>query len=135
MIFLDSWIWIEFFSEKSKWKEAEHIVARLETEKGIISSVVLMEIRYIFLRKFDTEKADRVIHIIESFANLEITPVTSGVAKYAADLRDKYYQKGKRELSYGDAINLATAILTGCETLYSGDVDFKNIQELTTEII
>ena len=135
MIFLDSWIWIEFFSEESKWKEAERIVARLKNEKGIISSTVLMEIRYRFLRKFGKEKADRVIHIIESFTTLEIVPVTSGVAKYAADLRDKYYVKGKRELSYGDAIHLATAILTGCETLYSGDSDFENIQEINTEII
>jgi len=115
MIFLDSWVWIEFFSEGSRWKKAEHVVALLQNEKGIVSSTVLMEIGYRFLRKFGKEKADRVIHIIESFENLEIVPVTSGVAKYAADLRDKYYQKGKRELSYRDFIHLATAILAGCK--------------------
>lgn len=135
MIFLDSWIWIEFFSKGNRWKKADHIVAFLQNEKGIVSSMVLMEIRYRFLRKFGKEKADRVIHTIESFKNLEIVPVTSGVAKYAADLRDKYYQKGERELSYGDAICLATAILTGCRRLYSGDPDFANIDEMNTEII
>ena len=134
VIFLDSWVWIEFFSASSRWKEAEHIVARLESERGIISSTVLMEIRYWFLRKFGKEKADLIIHTIESFENLEIVPVTSGVAKYAADLRDKYYQKGEKELSYGDAICLATAILTGCKKLYSGDPDFGNIDEIDTEI-
>lgn len=65
----------------------------------------------------------------------EIVPVTSGVAKYAADLRDKYYQKGERELSYRDFIHLATAILAGCKKLYSGDPDFENIGEMNTEII
>ena len=119
----------------SKWEKAEHVVARLQNEKGIISSVTLMEVRYRFLRKYGREKADRVIHIIESFKNLEIVPVTSGVAKYAADLRDTYYQKGQRELSYGDAIHLATAILVGCERLYSGDPDFENIRKIHTEII
>ena len=135
MIFLDSWVWIEFFSNGNKWKKAEHVVALLQHEKGIISSTVLMEVRYRFLRKFGKEKADRVIHIIENFSNLEIIPVTGGVAKYAADLRDRYYQKGERELSYGDAVHLATAILTGCEKLYSGDPDFENIQGINTEII
>lgn len=135
MIFLDSWVWIEFFSKGSRWKKAELVVACLQNEKGIVSSTVLMEIRYQFLRKFGKEKADRVIHIIESFKNLEIVPVTSGVAKYAADLWDKYYQKGEKELSYGDAIHLATAILTGCKKLYSGDTDFENIDEINTEII
>ena len=135
MIFVDSWVWIEFFSTDSKWEKAEHVVARLQNEKGIISSVTLMEVRYRFLRKYGREKADQVIHVIESFKNLEIFPVTSGVAKYAADLRDTYYQKGERELSYGDAIHLATAILVGCERLYSGDPDFENIREIHTEII
>lgn len=135
MIFLDSWIFIEFFSEGSRSKKAEHVVTLLQNEKGIVSSTVLMEVRYRFLRKFGKEKADQVIHIIESFENLEIVPVTSGVAKYAADLRDKYYQKGETELSYGDAIHLATAILTGCKRLYSGDPDFENISEMNTEII
>lgn len=135
MIFLDSWVWIEFFSEGNRWKKAEHVVALLQNERGIISSTVLMEIRYRFLRKFGKEKADLIIHTIESFENLGIVPVTSGVAKYAADLRDKYYQKGEKELSYGDAIHLATAILTGCEKLYSSDPDFENIDEMNTEII
>ncbi len=135
MIFLDSWAWIEFFSEGNRWKKAEHVVALLQNERGIISSTVLMEIRYRFLRKFGKEKADLIIHTIESFENLGIVPATSGVAKYAADLRDKYYQKGEKELSYGDAIHLATAILTGCEKLYSGDPDFENIDEMNTEII
>ncbi len=135
MFFLDSWVWIEFFSKGSRWKKAEHVMAYLQNEKWIVSSTVLMEIRYQFLRKCGKEKADQVIHIIESFENLEIVPVTSGVAKYAADLRDKYYKKGEKELSYGDAIHLATAILIGCKKLYSGDPDFENIDEMDTEII
>lgn len=57
----------------------EHVVVRLQNEKGIISSVTLMEIRYRFLRKYGREKADQVINIIKSFKNLEIVPVTNGV--------------------------------------------------------
>jgi predicted nucleic acid-binding protein len=74
-----------------------------------------MEMVSIF-KKCGKEKANRVVHIIESFKNVEIVPVTSGVAKYAADLRDNY-KKGEKELSYGDTIHLSTAILTGCKAI------------------
>ena len=135
MIFIDSWVWIEYFSEDERWKEAESVLQSLEEEKGIISSLVLAEVRYRILRKFGTEKADRVINAIECFENLQVVPVTAEVAKYGADLRDKYYQRGEKELSYADAIHLATALLVDCGKLYSGDPDFEGIEETTTEVI
>ena len=67
--------------------------------------------------------------------NLHVVPVNSGVAIYAAIIWDKYNGKDGREFSYGDAIHLATAVLTGCEVLYSGDQDFGGIDELDTVII
>ena len=135
MIFVDSWVWIEYFSEDERWKEAEAVLEKLEREKGIISSLVLAEVRYRILRKFGSEKADRVIHAIESFEKLQVVPVTAEVAKYGADLRDKYYQRGEKELSYADAIHLATAVLTSCGKLYSGDPDFEGIEEIETRVV
>lgn len=135
MIFLDSWIWIEFFSRDEKWKKAEEIIQGVEQAKGIISTAVLMEVRYRVRRKFGEERADRVINIIESFENLEIIPLTVEAATFAADLRNKYHGKNGRQFSYGDAIHLATAIMTGCERLYSGDSDFRGINEIETIII
>ncbi len=135
MIFIDSWVWIEYFSDDKRWKEAEAVLQKLEEEKGVISSLVLAEVRYRILIKFGTEKADRIIHTIESFQNLQVVPVNTEVAKYGADLRDKYYQRGEKELSYADAIHLATAVLVNCNKLYSGDPDFEGIGEIETEII
>ncbi len=135
MIFLDSWIWIEFFSQDKKAEKAETIIQKLEEEKGYISTIVTMEVRYRIRRKFGEEKADQVTLAIESFDNLEIMPITNEVGKYAADLRDKYYKRREREISYGDEINLAVTVLTDCEKLYTGDPDFKNIKEIPTEII
>jgi len=135
MIFIDSWVWIEFFSKDEGWKKAEKVIKKLEEREGIISSTVLMEVKYRIKKKFDKELSDRTIHAIEAFDYLTILPVNSKVAKYAADLRDKYYKRGKRELSYADAIHLATAVLTDCETLYSGDPDFEDIDEVNTEIL
>lgn len=135
MIFIDSWVWIEYFSEDERWKRAEEVLKELEGGRGIISSLVLAEVRYRILQKFGVEKADRVIHAIESFDTLQVVPVTAEAAKYGADLRDKYYQRGDKELSYADAIHLAIAIMTGCNKLYSGDPDFEGIEEMETEII
>lgn len=135
MIFIDSWVWIEYFSEDERWKKAKRILKKLEEEKGVVSSLVLAEVRYRILSKFGTEKADRVIHAIESFENLQVVPVTAEVAKYGADLRNKYYQRGERELSYADAVHLATAVLVDCDRLYSGDPDFEEIEEIETKVI
>jgi predicted nucleic acid-binding protein len=62
-------------------------------------------------------------------------PITTEVAVTASDLRSKYYQRGGCELSYADAIHIATAAMTDCNTLYSGDPDFENIDEVDTEVL
>jgi predicted nucleic acid-binding protein len=134
MIYLDSWVWIEFFSRGECKGKAEEVIARLKDIGAVISTAVLMEVAYIFQRKFGEEKANGVITIIEAFDNLHIVPVSSEVAVYAANIRDKYNRKG-RKFSYRDAIHLATAVLTGCETLCSGDPDFLVIDELEIAII
>ena len=135
MIFIDSWVWIEYFSEDERWKKAEDVLKEMESGRGIISSLVLAEVRYRILRKFGTEKADRVIHTIENFDTLQVVPVTAEAAKYGADLRDKYYQRGEKELSYADAIHLAVAVMTSCNKLYSGDPDFEGLEEIKSEIL
>ncbi len=135
MIFIDSWVWIEFFSEDEKSEKAEKVIEDLEEKEGVISSTVLMEVKYRIKKKFGRELSDRTIHTIEAFDNLTILPVNAKVAKYAADLRDKYYERNTRELSYADAIHIAMAVLTDCEILYSGDPDFEDIDEVNTEIL
>ena len=135
MIYLDSWVWIEFFSRGESRDKAEEVIVGLDGTGAVISTAVLLEVGYIFRRKYGEEKANGVITIIEALENLHIVPVSSEVAIYAADLRDKYNRKGGRHFSYGDAIHLATAVLTGCGVLYSGDPDFQGIEELDTEII
>jgi len=135
MMFIDSWVWIEFFSKGEKSKKAEEIISKLEEKEGVISATVLMEVKYRIKKKFGRELSDRIINTMEAFDNLIILPVNSEVAKYAADLRDKYHKRKTRELSYADAIHLATAVLANCDTLYSGDPDFIDMDEMNTKVI
>jgi predicted nucleic acid-binding protein len=92
-------------------------------------------VKYRLSKKIGAEKTGDVVSLIEQIPQLFIVSINSEVAKYAADLRLKYYQPKVREMSYSDALNLATAIKTGCKTLYSGDPDFQNIKEIRTVII
>lgn len=72
----------------------------------------------------------RELEHIESFA------VTDEVAEYAAALRDKYYQRDDRALSYADTIHLAMAVIGAeCDILYSGDPDFEQTDEIETAIL
>lgn len=135
MFSIDSWAWIEFFSEEEKRDKAEEVIQILDKKEGVISSIVLMEVKYRIREKYDRELSDRVIHTIEAFDNLTILPVTAEVAKHAADLRGKYYKRNTDELSYADAVHLATADLVGCDILFTGDPDFKDIDEVETELI
>ncbi|MBI4980433.1 PIN domain-containing protein [Candidatus Woesearchaeota archaeon] len=122
MIFLDSWIWLEVFSKSGKWEKCKDII--LSKTKKVISTIVIMEVKYRGMKKFGLKKTAEILYYIESDENIKIIPITTEIARAAADLRYKYHTKN-REVSYGDMINLATALVTGCEVLYSGDDDFK----------
>ncbi|GAA0458330.1 hypothetical protein GCM10008985_13170 [Halococcus dombrowskii] len=135
VIFLDSWVWIEFFAEDERWRDAEAVIERISERGAVLAPTVLMEVRYRIGQKYDAERADRVVEIIQRFDELEIAPITTEAALTAARLREKYYQRGERELSYADAIHLAIAVMTDCDVLYSGDSDFKELDEIETEII
>ena len=58
------------------------------------------------------------------------------MAEYAAALRHDYYERGVHELSYADAIHLATATVhEECDVLYSGDPDFDDVDEIETVVL
>ena len=134
MFFIDSWIWIEYFSDGHKYQKAREIIERLKEDKGSISTIVLTEVRYRITQRFGIHVANHLLQIVNSLSNLSILPVTSTIAVYAADLRTKYYST-KNQLSYADVIHLATATLSGCDVFYTGDPDFSDIEEIKVQII
>ncbi len=135
MIFLDSWIWIEFFAESSKAEAAEELILSIDEKGGVVTPTVLMEVRYRLTNKASEAESEKAVSFIRDVEGLEVLPVTTEVGLYAADIRQKYYRRGDCELSYADAIHLATAALAGCEKLYSGDSDFEEVDEIETRII
>ena len=135
MIFVDSWVWIEFFAKDERWRDAEAVLERIPEAGAVLAPTVLMEVWYRIQERTDVERADRVVGAIQRFEGLEIAPVTTEAALTAARLREKHYQRGERELSYADAIYLAIAVMTDCDVLYSGEDDFAELDELETTIV
>ena len=96
---------------------------------------VLLEINYRARREEGVERARRLARTMRQIDHLLIELPTSDIALHAAELRDNYHQRRSLELSYADAVHIATAIATECDRLYSGDPDFANVSEVPTVVI
>ncbi len=138
MIFLDSWVWLEYIFSGDKEEEAEAVIqqANSRDEKGIITPTILAEVSYRVRVVADEETAEEAVRAIHAYEHIDSIPVVDEIGEYAAELRFKYYEPGERELSYADAIHLATAVVyDDCDALYSGDSDFANLDEIETVIL
>jgi predicted nucleic acid-binding protein len=131
LVFIDSWIWLEFFLEGKKFKAVEAILENIRNGKlkGILNPLVLAEVKYQIERKY-REIAEEAIFQIEKFPNSQVMPIDPEIAKFGANLRAKYYKKPERMVSYADMINVATALLSNCKKFYTGDKNLKDIKEI-----
>ena len=130
MIYLDSWVWLEYGLRGDQWETAREVIDDAVADGGAVSTIALTEIDYVLSRDVDRTTADLVTSAIEDFEEINVVPVSSEVALYASRLRRKYYDRQDNALSYADAIHVATADLVGCETLHTGDSDFEDIEEI-----
>lgn len=138
MIFLDSWVWLEFVFSGDSEDEAESLIERANTadEGGLIAPTVIAEVSYRVRAVEDRDTAREAVRAIREFQYIESMPLIDDIAEFAAELRSKYYEPGERELSYADAIHLATAVVhDDCGVLYSGDPDFADLDEIETIIL
>ncbi len=138
MMFLDSWVWLEFLFDGEKTDEAESVILRADTADGggLITPTVLAEVSYRIRVVEDTETAETAVRAMQEYEYIESFPVVDEIGVYASELRHKYYDRDEQPLSYADAIHLATAVLhEDCHTLYTGDPDFDDIEEIETVVL
>lgn len=138
MIFLDSWVWLEFIFTGEHAADAESVITQANTaaEGGLIAPTIIAEVGYRVRVVEDQDTATEAVGAIREFEYIDSMPLIDEIAEYAAELRFKYYEPGERELSYADAIHLATAVVhDDCEVLYSGDPDFAGLDEIETVIL
>jgi len=138
VIFLDSWVWLEFLFSGEKAAAAEAVIERANTadEGGLIAPTVIAEVSYRLRTVEDESTATDAIGAIREYDHIDSMPLIDDIAEYAAELRFKYYSRAERELSYADAIHLAMAAAhDDCHTLYSGDPDFTGMDEVEIVIL
>lgn len=138
MIFLDSWVWLEYLFGGEKDDDAGSLIERADTPDvgGLVTPTVIAEVSYRVRVVEDDETAEEAVRAIRDYEYIDSVPLIDEIAEYAAELRYEYYEPGERELSYADAIHLATAVVhDDCEALYSGDPDFADIDEIETVVL
>lgn len=135
VIFIDSWVWLELALAGDRRRKAADVVQRMQDEGGVVATTVLVEVGYRLRRTNGEKQADRVLAAMQRFDQLSVEPVTTAIALDAVEIQDTYYQRRSLELSYADAIHIATAVATGCDRLYSGDPDFENVSEIQTVVV
>ena len=138
MIFLDSWVWLEFIFSGEKAAAAESLIERANTadEGGLIAPTVIAEVSYRIRTVENESTATEAISAIRDYDHIDCMPLIDDIAEYAAELRFTYHSRAERELSYADAIHLAmAAVHDDCHTLYSGDPDFTDVDEIETVIL
>lgn len=120
-VFLDTNILLYAFSTQD---EKKHIIARsLVLSDAVISVQVINEVTVNLLKKFSFNE-DQVQRFLQSsYGRYQIAELTYEVFLKASTLRKNYL------LSYYDSVIVATALLSGCNILYSEDMH----HELTLE--
>ena len=132
MRYFDSWVWLEYVLGGPRGDVAADLVNDAYDDGCVTSAISISEIGYIVHRELGRETADLVTSSIDDANSIRVVPVSSEIAYQGATLRSKYYDRRERELSYADAIQIATAIHTDCDVIHTGDSDFADLDEIET---
>jgi len=102
---------------------------------AVTSSIVFAEVAWAFLREGkETVELEAAKQVIEGMGGLEIIPVDNEIAWLAGRFRRRYYS-GKLQLSYQDALYLATCIQNGVKTFYTTDSHLLSIDEKSIQVL
>lgn len=135
-ILLDSYVLLDVILNSDKAPLAKKYLADVEKGKvtGVVSTFCLLEVKYHVMKRLGHEKGEDACFLIRRMPNMEVISVSKNIAELAADIRNKYYDKKNRPMSFGDAVHIATAIESNCSRVVSGESDFKDIEEIKSEI-
>lgn len=99
------------------------------TLSGYSSMITLAEVLTQPLRFANIGLANTYRNFLTAGRNFELQPIDVPVAEKAADLRARY------ALKTPDALQVATALQTGCEAFLTNDLTFQRIVELRVLIL
>lgn len=96
---------------------------------GVSATMALTEVLVQPLRTGDTELAKRYEAVLMNSKGFRLEPLTTPIARLAADLRARY------NLKTPDAIHVATAVEAGCDGFLTNDTGIKRVKEITVLVL
>jgi predicted nucleic acid-binding protein len=96
---------------------------------GVSSTMALTEVLVQPLRAGDNVLTERYEAILSNSQDFRLEPITTMVARHAADLRARY------NLRTPDALHIATAIAAGCDAFLTNDVGVKRVAEIAILVL
>ena len=127
-VFLDTAPLIYFLDEDVKYgSKVQSILEQiLNEEKMIVSSVITCEEYLVYpYRTGNREKIEVFFEFAEE-CDIVLTPITVEIAEKAASIRAEYdYFKAM------DSLQLATAVLSGCDVFLTNDKQLKQFDEIS----
>lgn len=114
-VFIDSNVFLYTFTDKEPRK---HTIAKALVlgERHTISVQVVNEVSNNLLKKMGLGNADVQDFVDDCYSRYQIENFSQAVFVKAASLRESY------RFSYYDSIIVTSALLSGCQTLYSEDM-------------
>ncbi len=125
---LDSMCFIYQFTKHPVFSQlTKNILSQLEDNRinAVTSMVTVVEI-FVHEEKIgDPFTIQTYEHSLRSIPNLELITIDWNIARFASKLRSKY-----KVLRTPDALQIASAILSGCNGFITNDAKLKKVKEL-----
>lgn len=125
---LDSMCFIYQFDDHPQYAPLTNAIISMLENNRITAVTSVITIVEIFVHE-EKVKDELTIHVYEqslrSLPNLDITPIEWNTARFASKLRAKY-----TFLKTPDALQIATAILSGCNGFITNDNKLTKVKEL-----
>jgi len=128
-IFLSVLLSESTIADKENVNGSERILKSIGSKNtAVTSSIVLAEVAWAFLREGKAGvELEAAKNVMEAMRGLEFIKVDNEIAWDAGKLRRKHYSK-KTQLSYQDAVYLATCVKEGAEVFYTTDSHLLDIK-------
>lgn len=128
-VFIDTNLWIYLHTADSSKKYVVELLLKEKFENVVISTQVLNECFNTLTRKQIASASDAQNIIINIADSYRVLPLTEAITCVAMDVFRNY------KFSFYDSLIIAAALSADCKTLYSEDMQHKQIIENSLTII
>lgn len=122
-VLIDTGVFVNFLNDEPKAEFSEKLLEKIQNKKieGFISTITIAEIFSLYYRISDKKTIRAKTYIESIISNENIIPTFKPIAELAGKIKSDY------NVSLGDGIIMATALLTGCDYLISLDLEMKKV--------